>query len=515
VPGPRMRRVVLLAALVAASAGAAAALVTTDAAARESRAAKRAKKPVALTVRKIVPKHGARFVSLLAQIKVHFSTPVDRTTVDADSVVLRRLLGDPVDATIEVSPNAKTVIVTPREPMQPGSDYEVLVRRTVARADGVLLKREARSIFYTDNRFPQPQWVRPDQFREIEDPLHEGRAAHSGTLLPNGAVLLAGGEVDGNGTLAVAGDVYLPQQDAFLLTTTYLAQPRAYHAAARWTDGAVLVGGWNGTTATASAEAFDVGSRSFAAIKPMKEARDFHAAVRLADGRVLVTGGLDYVAGGVAYSDTAEILASDGTWRTTLSAPLRRRAGHTLTLLGDGTVLIVGGTTTGSSTAEIFDPATETFRLASNLPRSHRQLHSATAIDGGTKVVCADGGEPIVEVYDTATERFFTAAGSSFLQRTRATASLLPGNNVLIAGGIETRGTTTVLLQSMDVYVRSAGAYGSVYYVPVVFREARAAHTATTLDDGRILFAGGYGITGSSLTSAVMWTPDPVAPSKR
>jgi hypothetical protein len=44
----------------------------------------------------------------------------------------------------------------------------------------------------------------------------------------------------------------------------------------------------------------------------------------------------------------------------------------------------------------------------------------------------------------------------------------------------------------------------------VVFLEPRYGHTASTLRDGRILYAGGFGLgTADSLDSGVVFTPDP------
>lgn len=499
----------VLAAVAAAWTGAAAA--AADAPAADAAAKRVRKKKSPLAVRKILPRHGSRFVDLRAQVRIKFSAPVDAATLTPGNVVFRHLLGEPVDVTTTLENGGKTVVLTPQEPLDPGSDYELLVLRGVTKVDGTLLRRTARSIFYTDNRFTIDLGVNPADFEELPDSMNESRAAHTGTLIENGTILLAGGESETIGTLCQAGDVYDARDRSFYFTSTLLNERRAYHTATRWgQNGALLVGGWNGVRATASAEIYEGSSRSFVLAAPMSEQRDFRAAVRRADGRTLVTGGLRYVPAGVTYSTTAEILGIDGVWRTTASAPLRRRAGHTLTLLDDGTVLVVGGVAEGATSgpsAEIYDPATDSFRFVPNAPHGFRQLHTATALEGGARVLLADGGDAIVEVYERATGTFHPATGSSFVNRTRATATALPSGDVLIAGGLENRVTETLILQSMDIYRHAAASWGRVYYLPVIFREPRAAHTATTLEDGRVLFAGGYGLDVTNLASAVLLTP--------
>ena len=91
--------------------------------------------------------------------------------------------------------------------------------------------------------------------------------------------------------------------------------------------------------------------------------RTAHRATLLNDGRVLVTGG-NFANLGSSVTNTAELYdPATGTWRYTLHPMNFPRTYHTATLLSDGRVLIAGGATTSSSTntAEIFDPSNETF----------------------------------------------------------------------------------------------------------------------------------------------------------
>jgi hypothetical protein len=88
----------------------------------------------------------------------------------------------------------------------------------------------------------------------------------------------------------------------------------------------------------------------------------------------------------------------------------QERSGHTATLLRDGTVLIAGGGNV-LTTAEIYDPVTETFAMTGSMhwPRFD---HSATLLFNGG-VLIAGGDDPnlnanrTAELYSPGTHTFF------------------------------------------------------------------------------------------------------------
>jgi hypothetical protein len=506
-----VRRSALLLLLAAVVGFAASVLPAGQARAGEDVRAAKARRPQQLKVVRITPRTGAKFVDLAAEVSIVFNRPVDPTSVDARTVVLRPLLSSQASAwTVRFELSGRRAVIAPSQPFAPGADYEVVVGRGVRSADGMYLRRERRAIFFTDPRFGAFSLLDADQFEDLEDRMSEGRAAHSATLVAGGRVLLAGGMSDQYG-LAAGADVYDPDTKGFRLAGSLLRRPRAYHQAVGVGAGsAMLLGGWDGSGATATTEFYDRIIGDLVPGPTMTEDRDFHAAVVLQDGRILVTGGGRYdTTGAIIRSSTAEILDFDFRWRPTKGAPLRRRIGHTLTVLPDGSVLVAGGQSPYAglaAVAEIFDPKTETFRFAANPPRDFRSLHSAAPIDGGTRVLLADGGDPILEVYDPASERFFAAGGASFVRRSRATATTLPWGDVILAGGFQSSATETIILSSIDLYVRDAGDWGKVFHTDVVFKEPRAGHTAISLQDGRVLFAGGF-TNDASLDSAVLFTP--------
>jgi Galactose oxidase, central domain/Kelch motif len=119
------------------------------------------------------------------------------------------------------------------------------------------------------------------------------RMNHTATLLPSGKVLVTGG-TDGTSTLATA-EVYDPTGDAWTPVAS-LSTPRQFQVAQILSSGTVLVvGGLNDTSSAvfgvSSSEVYDPVANSWSAAGSMNIARQHFILSGLGDGRVILDGG--------------------------------------------------------------------------------------------------------------------------------------------------------------------------------------------------------------------------------
>ena len=343
--------------------------------------------------------------------------------------------------------------------------------------------------------------------------MHSGRFHHTATLLPNGKVLIAGGETD-DFVRTNTAELFDPASRTFTLLPNTMTLTRYGHTATLLWDGKVLIaGGYTGEGAnlriTNAAELFDPLSGTFTSLPPMASRRFYHTATLLGNGKVLLAGGQN----GRGISATAELFdPSTGTFTLVPGAMSVPRNTHAATRLTNGKVLITGGTMTGyevSNTAEVFDPATGTFSLLAPMS-SVRYGHTATLLPNG-KVLLTGGGVASIVTTDSA-ELFdpvsggFTAVSPMSTSRGYHVAILLPSGKVLISGGFQPNGTTITDLKTQELFDAT-----SMTFTPIApMGDARNYHSATLLPNGKILLAGGWTGSNSSTSANTAELFDPV-----
>lgn len=244
---------------------------------------------------------------------------------------------------------------------------------------------------------------------------------------------------------------------------------------------------------------------SWTPVEGMLEVGNLHTATLLPDGRVLVAGGVIDGADSSAVSGAAQLYdPTDGSW--TATGNLREgRAGHTATLLLDGSVLVAGGfAMNGSPTAaELYDPQTGRWTTTGNMIEA-RSEHTATLLRDGTVLVA--GTLASAELYDPV-GRTWTATGAVVEARLRPTATLLPNGTVLVAGGEISCGFECHSpLASAELYDPQTGSWTATGNMI----EARSYHTATLLPNGTVLVAAGCCGLGylEPLSTAELFAPD-------
>jgi len=297
-------------------------------------------------------------------------------------------------------------------------------------------------------------------------------------LIGGDLLMIAGGH-DGQNPLA-STLIYDSKTDVW----TYLPDmsvPRTKHVSTVLSDDRIFVhGGFNNSGILAHAEIYEPGSKQWISSNSSFLPRIGHSVTTLDDGKVLILGGhlseealgeqtedlcQSFVRDIYAVTPDEEYDCEDG-WLATeiydpstdtskISTPLIiPRWKHTATLLGDGTVLVVGGTNNSSSVleAEIFDPSTETW----------------------------------------------TDAGPMFHPRSGHTASLLSDDRVLISGGF-----TYVPISYSEIYDVKQGWINTENLMG-----PRHMHSAVSLGDGEVLGIGGRAGLFTNLTRTELYDSD-------
>jgi len=168
---------------------------------------------------------------------------------------------------------------------------------------------------------------------------------HSTSPAPDGTVVVTGGS-RGLGLLSDSID-RMDTATGGVQRIGTLAVGRAMHLATPLRDGGVLVfGGMVSSGSSRAAEQVDLLSGISMAADRMSVARVHHAAVQLGDGRVLVTGGQSSgEAAPWGISASSEVWdPSTRAFRRLAASMHMGRAGHAMSLLPDGRVLVTGAT---------------------------------------------------------------------------------------------------------------------------------------------------------------------------
>ena len=221
--------------------------------------------------------------------------------------------------------------------------------------------------------------------------MNNNREAHTATLLPNGKVLAVGGlSINGSGMVTNTAELFDPATGTWTLTG-HLSSARDQHSATLLPNGKVLVVGGRPDFASvlASAELYDLTTGTWTNTGSLNSARYNHSATLLPNGQVLVAGG---IGNGSLTLTSAELYDPvKGTWTLT-GAMSGARLLHSATLLPNGKVLVEGGDLYTNSTffplsrAELYDPAYGTW-TTNVLLTYKRASHTATLLLDGRLLI--------------------------------------------------------------------------------------------------------------------------------
>jgi hypothetical protein len=314
---------------------------------------------------------------------------------------------------------------------------------------------------------------------------------------------------------------------------------------------ALVIGGETQSGATNQVLDFDPLTKHFTTLTPLADARYDHEATLLPWGDVLVTGGRN----GSTLLASVELIHVDPAnplnTTTTLLSPLpEARAGHRAVAIplttkggkpwsGATGVLIVDGVvprpqrnpvTTASSLIYKLEVTADGVSgqavVTASQPRVARMLHQAILLPGLDHVLGTDddrvlviggiGADPqaissegaigpisAAEVYEPGTERWSTVQFDGAVPGPRYQHRVVrtPDGRALLVGGQSTETTGPRLVEEIDLDPTNAStahlSQGATLSRP------RTSPEVVTLDDGRILVAGGVDpTTGASLADA-------------
>ena len=300
-------------------------------------------------------------------------------------------------------------------------------------------------------------------------PLHVMRASHTATLLADGRLMVIGGStvsaIAAKGYVNNASaEIYDPVANTWTATPP-MSVPRSHHTATLLPDGKVLVVGGENLQylVDPTAEVYDPVANTWAAPRALPiSPRSQHTATLLPSGLVLLAGGFDIIKGLLTPLATAElydpVLHTSTTTSTdsngvvtittvitggldfTAAAPMAfAHYGQSATLLPDGRVTLVGGATTQT---EIYDPVAATWTTQSPTLAIHT-AHGAVLLPEGRLLVAGgtQSAQPDAELFDPASGAW-TPAAPMLVLRSNPTATLLPDGSALVCGGApDTAGT--------------------------------------------------------------------------
>jgi hypothetical protein len=166
------------------------------------------------------------------------------------------------------------------------------------------------------------------------------------------------------------------------------------------------------------------------------------------------------------------------------------------------------GTVWGS--AELYDPPAGTFTATGKMT-TPRKYHTATLLPDGRVLIAGGTADPnangssvlgSAEIYDPATGAFTAVAGMN-VPRMYHTATILNNGKVLIAGGLGLTININDNLSDAELYDPLTGFFTTTGKLIT----PRVNHTAALLPDGTVLVAGGSGYDDGPIPSIERYDP--------
>jgi hypothetical protein len=355
------------------------------------------------------------------------------------------------------------------------------------------------------------------------------RFGHTATLLQNGKVLITGGNAVcylavsffcGASLQPDRAELYDPATGTFTLTSGMSA---LYNSAVvvLLPNGKVLLAGYDSAQMTTGLELYDPSTDDFSTAGTPATLATILFATLLSDGRGLLIGAVSpAVYGAELYDPVSGKFSPITSWPGQQSwPPVISPYDFALVALADGTALFVSSYDYESE-SERYDPATDAFRATGSIG-NFQMFPLSTLLPNGNVLFTGgltDLGIGGAELYDSAAGTF-SGAGRMSTYRHHQSATLLPNGTVLVAGGAGQSGSSNFPVATAEIYDPATGSFSTAGRLT----SARYGHTATLLNNGRVLITGGAPnsfnlpipahLPLTILSSAEIYTPDAPVPA--
>lgn len=348
--------------------------------------------------------------------------------------------------------------------------------------------------------------------------LKDVRQSHTATLLKDGRVLVVGGRgADGLSTLASC-EIYEPKKNKWTACTP-LTTGRSHHTATALSDGKVLVVGGSAqqvgpdgssrSVAIASCELYDPKANKWSPVPAMNDARNGHTATLLVDGSVLVVGGARE--NRLHLNSVERFDPKTNAW--TKEKPLDvARWLHSAVRDSEGNVVILGGRSnaaqkgvgSGVSIADVerFDVKTLSWKTLP--PMSEPRQRTAVIAEATGARIDVIGGQTATsstnyaETWAPGAAEWKQFENNLSMSLSAHTGTWLTSGDIVVIGGEPPNAIDTSRVQRWVVSLKQWCLAGELI-------NARKFHSATLLDDGRILVVGGVS-GGLPEKTAELWT---------
>ncbi|MBK7860342.1 MAG: kelch repeat-containing protein [Archangiaceae bacterium] len=213
-----------------------------------------------------------------------------------------------------------------------------------------------------------------------------------------------------------------------------------------------VVGGFVGTTAVGTVEAYDPATREWVDAGTLPLALH-HANVAVVNGKLYVVGGLTGL-GFVANRAVYEYDPGTRAWAAKAQLPLGTERGGSAVGVSNGLIYLAGGYRQGASVADFttYDPASDQHRSLPALPKARDHLvggvvGSTFFAIGGRKDNVIDGR---VDRYDLL-DGGWSAAAPMLTARAGSAAGIY-GSRIIVAGGEGNTAVSSGVFPQTEIY---------------------------------------------------------------